>query len=42
VHLAVLAAFAETGRALVLGDLESIARGDGADPRRGAGRTRRA
>jgi hypothetical protein len=32
VHLAVLAAFAETGRAPVQGDLERIARGHDADP----------
>jgi hypothetical protein len=32
VHLAVLAAFAETGRALARGELERIARAGGADP----------
>ena len=32
VHLAVLAAFAQTGRAPMRGDLERIARAGGADP----------
>ena len=42
VHLAVMSAFAGTGRAPARGELERTARAHGADLRRGAGRPRRA